>query len=60
LLPDRNFATQFFPDEVDYFIDMFQSRANRLLTGGHVTSYQCFKQQLANWLVAVRVIQNVS
>ena len=59
LLPDKNFATHFFPDEVDTFISMFISRANRFLIGGHVTSYQCFKVQLANGLVAVRVIQNV-
>ena len=28
LFPDRDFATEFFPDEVEAYMSMFQTRAN--------------------------------
>jgi hypothetical protein len=34
LFADRNFATEFFPDEVDAFVEFFKIHANRYLTGG--------------------------
>jgi hypothetical protein len=40
LLPDRNFATEFFPDEVDNYIKSFQAATDAKFTGGHVKGYQ--------------------
>jgi hypothetical protein len=59
LFPDITFATEFFPDEVDQYVLMFQDRANKYLIGGHVTSYDVAQEKTANGRVIVRVIQNV-
>jgi hypothetical protein len=59
LYPDRNFATEFFPDEVDGYIATFTNRADKYLTGGHVVSYECFKEETEDGRVIVRVRQNV-
>ncbi|MGH7746548.1 MAG: hypothetical protein ACREQ5_17575, partial [Candidatus Dormibacteria bacterium] len=40
LFSDKNFATEFFPDEVEGYIATFKSRADMYLTGGHVTGYE--------------------
>jgi hypothetical protein len=60
LLPDRDFATQFFPDEVQPYIDMFKNRADKYLTGGHVTGYVFQEESMEDGRVIVRVTQNVS
>lgn len=60
LFPDRDFATGFLPDEVDGYIATFQHRANTYLTGGHVTGYTFYKEQIHDGRVIVRVVQNVS
>jgi hypothetical protein len=59
LLPDKTFATEFFPDEVDGYMLMFRNRVKHLI-GGHVTGYVLTKQQTANGRVVVKVEQNVS
>jgi len=59
LLPTRNFATEFFPDEVEGYINMFQNRV-KYLTGGHVTGYDLLQEKTINGRIIVRVIQNVS
>jgi hypothetical protein len=59
LFPDRGFATEFFPDEVDMFIDAFKSRAEKYLTGGRVTGYEFSKEPTGDGRVIVRVVQNV-
>jgi hypothetical protein len=59
LYPDKNFATQFFPDEVDGYITMFKSRAEKYLIGGHVTGYAFDKEVTNDNRVIVRVTQNV-
>ena len=56
--PDRNFASEFFPDEVDTYIAMFMRRT-KYFTGGHVTGYDCQKEPAENGRVIVRVTQNV-
>lgn len=58
LFPDKNFATQFFPDEVDSYITTFQNRI-KYLTGGHVTGYEIRKEDQEDGRVVVKVIQNV-
>jgi hypothetical protein len=61
LLPNREFATEFFADEVDGYIEFFKNRANKYMTGGHVTDYQTFKQETHDGQrFIVRVVQNVS
>lgn len=58
LFPDRNFATEFFPDEVDGYIATFEHR-QKYLTGGHVTGWEIHKEPTADGRVVVRVIQHV-
>ncbi len=58
LVPDRNFATEFFPEEVGGYISTFENRI-KLLTGGHVKGYDVQPIPAADGRVIVRVIQNV-
>lgn len=59
LFPSREFATEFFPDEVQAYIDAFQNRANKYLSGGHVKDYTCEREDTEDGRVIVKVIQNV-
>jgi hypothetical protein len=59
LLPDRTFATEFFPDEVQGYVLMFQARI-KYLTGGRVTGYSLTQQDATNGRVVVKVEQYVS
>jgi hypothetical protein len=61
LFPDKNFATEFFLDEVDSYIDAFNWRANKYLVGGHVVRYDCEKEEVEgrSGRVIVRVMQHV-
>jgi hypothetical protein len=58
LFPDANFATEFFPDEVDAYIAAFHARS-RGLVGGHVTGYTYEKETAVSGRVRVKVIQHV-
>jgi hypothetical protein len=58
LLPNRDFATEFFPDEVEGYIAMFTNRL-KYLTGGHVIGYDLESEDAGNGRVIVRVRQNV-
>jgi hypothetical protein len=57
LTSDRTSATEFFPDEVDLYVNFFQARIPYLI-GGHVTGYNITKENTAQGLVIVRVTQN--
>ena len=59
LFPDKNFATEFFKDEVDSYIKTFEWRANKYLTGGHVINYEFETVETTEDRVIVRVTQNV-
>jgi hypothetical protein len=59
LFPDRNFATEFYPDEVEPYIDAFQESASKFLTGGHVTRYEFIRQPTDDGRVVVMVEQYV-
>jgi hypothetical protein len=61
LFPDKELATEFFPDEVENYISTFQNRANKYLTGGHVTSYEVRQEpsRRGDGRVIVRVTQHV-
>jgi hypothetical protein len=58
LFPDRNFATEFFPDEVQLYVDAFRSNIT-YLTGGHVTGYEFTLENTNDGRVVVRVVQHV-
>ena len=58
LLPERNFATVFFRDEVDQFVRMFQNRTDYLV-GGHVKSYDFKYEETESGRVIIKVTQNV-
>lgn len=60
VFPDRNFATEFLPSEVDGFLETFKSRAKVYLTGGSVTGYDFYKEETEDGRVIVRVVQNVA
>ena len=59
LVSQRDSATEFFPDEVGTYISFFEGRANKYLTGGHVTGYGLDQEVLENGRIIVRVTQNV-
>jgi hypothetical protein len=58
LYPDRNFATEFYADEVQGYIDTFKNRI-KYLVGGHSKGYQVFPEPTREGRVIVRVVQNV-
>ena len=59
VFPNREFATEFFADEVDTYVSTFERRANKYLIGGHVKSYSFHKEPASDGRVIVRVVQNV-
>lgn len=58
LFPDRNFATEFFPDEVAGYLSTFQNRI-KYLVGGHSKSYEAVTETTSDGRVIVRVVQHV-
>jgi hypothetical protein len=56
--PDKNFATEFFPDEVDGYIATVENRVEHLI-GGHSKRYEFFKEPTTDGRVIVRVVQHV-
>lgn len=58
LMPEKNFATRFFDDEVNNHILTFKNRA-KYLTGGHVKDYEFFKEPQPDGRIIVRVVQYV-
>ncbi len=60
LLPDKTFASEFYEDEVQAYIAMFENRANKYLSGGHVTGYSLQKEATEDGRFIVRVTQNVA
>jgi hypothetical protein len=58
LLPTRDLATEFFPDEVNSFVLIFKNRT-KFLEGGHVTGYEFRPEETDSGRVIVKVIQNV-
>ena len=61
LFPDSRFATLFHPDEVDEYLNLFKSRAEKYLQGGNVINYEFTKEDVVGTgLVRVQVIQHVA
>jgi hypothetical protein len=60
LFPHRDFATEFFPNEVDRYVSDFRAAADQYLRGGHVSGYLVEKIPTENGRVVVKVTQDVS
>jgi hypothetical protein len=58
LMPEKNFATLFFKDEVTGFIQTFKNRL-KYFVGGHVKGYEFYEEPQPDGRVIVRVIQYV-
>ena len=58
LLPDKNFATEFFPNEVEGYVSTFKNRIQYLI-GGHSKNYEVFPERTASGRIIVRVVQYV-
>ncbi|HTX76973.1 MAG TPA: hypothetical protein VMD29_12265 [Terracidiphilus sp.] len=58
LMPDKNFATPFFPDEVSLYVQTFKNRLKYFI-GGHVIGYEFYEEPRPDGRLIVRVIQNV-
>lgn len=58
LVPDKNTATAFFPDEVDTYIRVFRNRESHLI-GGHVIGYELEKEMSNDGRTYIQVKQNV-
>jgi hypothetical protein len=59
LLPNVELATEFFPDEVQDYLNIFDKRTVHLI-GGHVTGYSFEKVNMPSGRVIVKVYQIVS
>lgn len=57
-LPDKNFATAFFPDEVENYVRIVKNRTKHLI-GGHVTGYSFHEEETGDGRLYVRVVQIV-
>ncbi len=58
LYPDKNFATNFFPDEIGFFLNLIKKRTQHLM-GGHVVRYDFATEQMEDGRQIVRVTQVV-
>ena len=56
--PDRNFATEFYADEVDTYLG-FVSKRLQYLEGGHIKDYEGDKEDAGGGRFIIRVRQNV-
>lgn len=59
LQPNRDAATEFFSDEVQEYVDIFDRRTKYLI-GGHVSGYSFEQSKTDTGRVIVKVYQHVS
>jgi len=59
LFPSKDFATEFYPDQVDGYIELFKINALTYLVGGRIKDYDFKKEMTEEGLVIVKVIQYV-
>jgi|HubBroStandDraft_4_1064222.scaffolds.fasta_scaffold432516_1 hypothetical protein len=59
VFPNKEFATRFFPDEVEKYVQAFAKVASSSLTGGHVKGYEYFTEPMPDGRVIIGVVQNV-
>lgn len=58
LLPDKNFATEFYPDELPYYVQVL-NRTTQFLIGGHVVGYDITEEDGHDGRKIVKVVQHV-
>jgi hypothetical protein len=58
LVPDKNFATAFFAEDVDTYINVFKNRESYFV-GNHVTGYDYEREPKGDGRFHVKVIQHV-
>jgi hypothetical protein len=58
LLPRKDLAAKFFPDEVGGYLATLKNRLD-YLTGGHVRGYEIHEDRTADGFVVLRVVQRV-
>lgn len=59
LFPDRKFATEFMPDEVESYHEFFMRRAKEYMVGGRVLTYGSSTETTESGRVIVKVVQIV-
>ena len=59
LFPSREFATEFFPDEVRGYVAAVESSAKKFMRGFHVAGYDVQILPTEDGRVVVRVVQHV-
>jgi len=59
LYPSKDFATEFYQDEVQFYIDALEANIPSL-RGGHVVGYEIFMEPTRDGRVIVRVVQHVA
>jgi len=57
LYGDESLATEFFPDEVDRYLEMFKNRAEKYMMGGHVTGYLFEKHPTKDGRITLRTAE---
>jgi hypothetical protein len=60
LFPEKDFATEFFKDEIENYLNILKSQLNRHLVGGHVKNYVFSTEETKDGRFIVKVIQNVA
>jgi hypothetical protein len=58
LYPDKNFATNFFPDEMTRTMDLLKRRLLNM-AGGHVIGYDVEQEPTEDGRFIIKVIQHV-
>ncbi len=59
LVGDRDLATEFFADELSWYLDTFKATTS-YLTGGHVTGYSIDIEDALDGRKVVKVVQHVA
>jgi len=60
LLPSKDFATEFYPEQVHEYIELFKVNALTHLVGGRIKGYEFKTEQTEDGLVIVKVTQNAA
>lgn len=58
LYPNRDFATNFFPDEVDFFVKLMRRRFQNMM-GGHVVNYEIELEPTDDGRTIIKITQIV-
>jgi hypothetical protein len=59
LFPNREFASEFFSDEIGFYVDSVRSYL-RSITGGHVIGYDVSTEETPDGRFIVKVVQHVA